>query len=172
MSEGIIAFFDGDFMYHITKDTGIKIKYDKMIYKMEKDFNPFLRAYYYAGVQKSEYETTIKFRDFLRYNKLSVVECPIIHSNEEEKQDRNTISLKMSIDIVGKPLSMQKQNIVEIVIATNNTDAIQAIRFIKECGVKVNLLCDKTNTSSELKKATDTYTDIFEFLGKNCVEKT
>ena len=171
MTEGVLAFLDGDFLYHMTRDAEIKIKFDKMVLKIEENFSPFLRAYYYAGIQKPENETTIRFRDFLRYNGLNVIECPVLNSNEEGKQDRSMISLQMSIDIVGKPLSMQKQNIVEIVVITNSTDVTQAMKFIKECGVKVHLICNENKISAELKKTADTCQDLFNFIGEKCIEK-
>ncbi len=151
MSKNVAVFVDVANIFYAAKAAGVDIDYVTLL-KSATAGRDFVRAYAYTGLDP-ENENQRNFHQFLARNSYRVV------SKDIRKYGDGRVKANLDIEMV---VDMMKtaRNLDVIVLVSGDGDFAPAIRAVQEMGVRVEVICFKANTSSDLIDVADQFIEI------------
>jgi uncharacterized LabA/DUF88 family protein len=151
MSKNVAVFVDVANIFYAAKAAGVDIDYVTLL-KSATAGRDFVRAYAYTGLDP-ENENQRNFHQFLARNGYKVV------SKDIRKYGDGRVKANLDIEMV---VDMMKtaRNLDVAVLVSGDGDFAPAIRAVQEMGVRVEVICFKANTSSDLIDVADQFLEI------------
>jgi uncharacterized LabA/DUF88 family protein len=151
VSKNVAVFVDVANIFYAAKAAGVDIDYVTLL-KSATAGRDFVRAYAYTGLDP-ENENQRNFHQFLARNGYKVV------SKDIRKYGDGRVKANLDIEMV---VDMMKtaRNLDVAVLVSGDGDFAPAIRAVQEMGVRVEVICFKANTSSDLIDAADQFIEI------------
>ena len=151
MSKNVAVFVDVANIFYAAKAAGVDIDYVTLL-KSATAGRDFVRAYAYTGLDP-ENENQRNFHQFLARNSYRVV------SKDIRKYGDGRVKANLDIEMVVDMMKMSR-NLDVIVLVSGDGDFAPAIRAVQEMGVRVEVICFKANTSSDLIDVADQFIEI------------
>jgi uncharacterized LabA/DUF88 family protein len=151
VSKNVAVFVDVANIFYAAKAAGVDIDYVTLL-KSATAGRDFVRAYAYTGLDPDN-ENQRNFHQFLARNSYKVV------SKDIRKYGDGRVKANLDIEMV---VDMMKtaRNLDVAVLVSGDGDFAPAIRAVQEMGVRVEVICFKANTSSDLIDVADQFIEI------------
>jgi uncharacterized LabA/DUF88 family protein len=151
VSKNVAVFVDVANIFYAAKAAGVDIDYVTLL-KAAVAGRDFVRAYAYTGLDP-ENESQRNFQQFLARNSYRVI------SKDIRKYGDGRVKANLDIEMV---VDMMKtaRNLDVAVLVSGDGDFAPAIRAVQEMGVRVEVICFRANTSSDLIDVADQFIEI------------